>query len=165
MAKNCKYFTNQLLGVFFMVYKPTSGPHPVWPMDLMVPIQHSTALSGVFKPTFTSLGGTINDIWGVQKWGYPQNGWFIVEIPWTKMEDDWGYPYSWKPPYGLWMSMVDIIDRIIDITIRYIWWISLVMWWKRGCIWLCMDCDFLGGLSSIDKACFIPYVRGEIPLI
>ena len=28
----------------------------------------------------------------------PQNRWFIMEKP-TKMDDDWGYPHLWKPPY------------------------------------------------------------------
>ena len=32
-------------------------------------------------------------------WGGPKNGWFIRESP-IKMDDDCGYPYSRKPPYG-----------------------------------------------------------------
>ena len=30
--------------------------------------------------------------------GDPQNGWFIRENSFKK-DDDWGYPYSWSPPY------------------------------------------------------------------
>ena len=30
--------------------------------------------------------------------GTPKAGWFIKEDP-TKMDDDWGYPYFWKPPH------------------------------------------------------------------
>ena len=29
----------------------------------------------------------------------PQNGWFMMENR-MKMDDDWGYPYSGKAPYG-----------------------------------------------------------------
>ena len=30
--------------------------------------------------------------------GVPQNGWFIREYP-IKMDDFWGYPHLWTPPY------------------------------------------------------------------
>ena len=35
--------------------------------------------------------------------GYRKNGWFIVEDP-IKMDDDWGYPYSRKPPHDEWTA-------------------------------------------------------------
>ena len=34
-----------------------------------------------------------------QKWGYPQNGWFIMENP-IKNGMIWGYHYFWKHPVG-----------------------------------------------------------------
>ena len=39
---------------------------------------------------------------GCPKIGLPQNGWFTMENS-IKVDDDWGYPYFRKPPYGLLM--------------------------------------------------------------
>ena len=37
---------------------------------------------------------------GFPKMGTPPNGWLISwKLPWFEMDDDWGYPYSRKPPY------------------------------------------------------------------
>ena len=38
---------------------------------------------------------------GFHQWGYPKDGWFIIWKIHLEMDDDWGYPYFRKPPYGL----------------------------------------------------------------
>ena len=40
-------------------------------------------------------------IGGFHQWGYPKNGWFLLgTIPSFEMDDNWGYPHLWKPPYS-----------------------------------------------------------------
>ena len=43
-----------------------------------------------------------NDVVVSMAMGNPQNGWFISwKIPSFEMDDDWGYPHLWTPPYGV----------------------------------------------------------------
>ena len=38
---------------------------------------------------------------GVHEWGYPRTDGLFHGTSQSKMDDDWGYPHLWNPPYGL----------------------------------------------------------------
>ena len=51
------------------------------------------ALCQLMWALYMDICGNFNE------WGYPKNGWFIIEHP-TKMDDNWGYPYFMEHPHG-----------------------------------------------------------------
>ena len=46
------------------------------------------------------IGVGLQGLQGFPSWGNPNNGWFRKENS-IKMDDDWGYPHLWKPPFSI----------------------------------------------------------------
>ena len=93
----CGFIPNRRCGISYKNPQPTILSAGRFPVSAMVPMATSAWRKN--SSPFSNFTLARGRIWGVPEVEDPPNGWFLMENPIKKMDDDWGYPYFRKPSF------------------------------------------------------------------